>query len=181
MYGQKWSDNYYNGYQSIPIYPNYFPGIRKQPYPVMQGPNDIQQLNMNPYMNTKHVQDYSPIQGMNPFPYPSLQYIQPQSYYQQQVNVPDAQSVFQNPLHPGDHSFPQQQHIPAMGQSYMNPYPKASFLAKQPSGMQSVLNSFKSQDGSLDINKMVDTAGQMINAVTQVSSIVKGFGGMFKA
>jgi hypothetical protein len=28
---------------------------------------------------------------------------------------------------------------------------------------------------------MVDTAGQMVNAVSQVSSVVKGFGGMFKA
>jgi len=31
------------------------------------------------------------------------------------------------------------------------------------------------------LNKMVDTAGQMVNAVSQVSSVVKGFGGMFKA
>ncbi len=43
-----------------------------------------------------------------------------------------------------------------------------------------ILNSFKSQDGTVDINKMVNTAGQMMNAVTQVSSLVKGFGGMFK-
>ena len=67
------------------------------------------------------------------------------------------------------------------GYPYMNPYPKGIFLSKQPSGVKTVLNSFKSQDGSLDINKMVDTAGQMMNAVSQVSSVVKGFGGMFKA
>jgi hypothetical protein len=43
------------------------------------------------------------------------------------------------------------------------------------------MNSFKSQDGTVDVNKMVNTAGQMVNAVTQVSSIVKGIGGIFKA
>jgi len=42
------------------------------------------------------------------------------------------------------------------------------------------MNSFKTQDGTFDVNKMVDTAGQMMNAVTQVSSMVKGLGGMFK-
>ena len=65
-------------------------------------------------------------------------------------------------------------------QPYFHPYPKASFLAKQPTGVKTVLNSFKSQDGTLDINKMVDTAGQMMNAVNQVSSVVKGIGGIFK-
>jgi len=63
----------------------------------------------------------------------------------------------------------------------MNPYPKQSFIPKQPSGVQSIMNSFKAQDGSLDLNKMVDTAGQMMSAVTQVSSMVKGIGGIFKA
>jgi len=42
------------------------------------------------------------------------------------------------------------------------------------------MNSFKGQDGSLDINKMVDTAGTMMNAVSQVSSMVKGLGGIIK-
>ncbi|AEH53575.1 conserved hypothetical protein [Heyndrickxia coagulans 2-6] len=41
------------------------------------------------------------------------------------------------------------------------------------------MNSFKSQDGSIDFNKMVNTAGQMINAINQVSSMVKGLGGLF--
>jgi hypothetical protein len=53
-------------------------------------------------------------------------------------------------------------------------------LPKQPGGMNSLMNSFKSQDGSVDFNKMMNTAGQMMNAVTQVTSLVKGLGGMFK-
>jgi hypothetical protein len=53
-------------------------------------------------------------------------------------------------------------------------------MPKQPGGMNSLMNSFKSQDGSVDFNKMMNTAGQMMNAVTQVTSLVKGLGGMFK-
>ena len=69
---------------------------------------------------------------------------------------------------------------PMNGYPVMNPYPKQNAMPKQPGGMQSFINSFKSQDGSVDFNKMVNTAGQMMNAVTQVSSLVKGLGGIFK-
>jgi hypothetical protein len=62
----------------------------------------------------------------------------------------------------------------------MNPYPKQSFIPKQPSGVQSIMNSFKTQDGTFDFNKVMDTAGNMINAVSQVSSMVKGLGGIIK-
>lgn len=89
--------------------------------------------------------------------------------------------IFQNPLESEDY-FGNQPSKPAAPQMpYMNPYPKQSFIPKQPSGVQSIMNSFKAQDGSLDLNKMVDTAGQMMSAVTQVSSMVKGIGGIFKA
>lgn len=50
----------------------------------------------------------------------------------------------------------------------------------QPSGIKSVMNQFKTQDGSMDITKMMNTAGQMMNTVSQVSSMVKGVGGFFK-
>lgn len=87
--------------------------------------------------------------------------------------------LFQNPLQPQDdpiYGFYGQQ----PEYQNFNPYPQQNFLPKQPSGLQSIMNSFKSQEGNLDLNKMVDTAGQMVNAVTQVSSLVKGLGGMFK-
>jgi hypothetical protein len=64
--------------------------------------------------------------------------------------------------------------------NFINPYPKLNIMPKQPGGMHSLINSFKSQDGSVDFNKMMNTAGQMMNAVTQVTSLVKGLGGMFK-
>ncbi|TWE06148.1 YppG-like protein [Neobacillus bataviensis] len=100
--------------------------------------------------------------------------------YQAQYTQKDNQFLFQNPLQPKD-DMVQQSYMPMNGYPVMNPYPKNSFMPKQPGGMKSLMNSFKSQDGSVDINKMVNTAGQMMNAVNQVSSLVKGFGGIFKS
>ena len=50
----------------------------------------------------------------------------------------------------------------------------------QPSGFQSVLNQFKTQDGSMDVTKMMNTAGQMVNTVSQMTSVFKGVGSLFK-
>ncbi|MCA1030468.1 YppG family protein [Bacillus timonensis] len=65
---------------------------------------------------------------------------------------------------------------------YATPYPKPSpFSPQQPSGVNSIMAQFKKQDGSYDLNKMIDTAGQMMGAVNQISSMVKGVSGIFKA
>lgn len=92
----------------------------------------------------------------------------------------DAQFLFQNPLQPQDEPVSNPYLNQMNGYPTMNPYPKQSGMIKQPGGIQSLMNSFKSQDGTVDINKMVNTAGQMVNAVSQVSSLVKGLGGIFK-
>jgi YppG-like protein len=173
MYGQRLRNVPYFGYQSMPYHSNKFINseIRQHPYPVMQGMNGVQQQNWDPYMNPYFTQNNQPIQG----------YPQQQSMFQPSTNTPYSQMVFQNPLQPPEESYAQKQpYMQPNNYPYMNPYPKGSFITKPPSGVKTVLNSFKAQDGSLDINKMVDTAGQMINAVSQVSSVVKGFGGMFK-
>jgi hypothetical protein len=129
------------------------------------------------YMNPVYPQMYNQAQGFNPNYFDSF-YQQPS--YQQGTNKSISQSLFQNPLSIHEDSYNYNQQTMQNTSPYMNPYPKASFLMKQQPGMKSVLNSFKSQDGTLDINKMVDTAGQMVNAVTQVSSVVKGLSGMLK-
>lgn len=186
MYDPKWRDAYFYGSNFMPEQPRTFTNkeYRQQPpHPLIQGMNGAPY----PYLNSYPNPYYQPIQGVSPYYLQPLQgtpaFQQQQPMFQQPVNTSAQKDVFQNPLHPlGDTNVQQQQPLPsANGYPYMNPYPKGSFLAKQPSGVQSVLNSFKSQDGSLDISKMVDTAGQMMNAVSQVSSVVKGFGGMFKA
>lgn len=102
------------------------------------------------------------------------------NYQNSQYPQKDSQFLFQNPLQPKEDMYPAP-YAPMNGYPVMNPYPKQSFIPKQPSGMQSLMNSFKSQDGSVDFNKMMNTAGQMVNAVTQVSSLVKNFSGIFKA
>jgi hypothetical protein len=102
-------------------------------------------------------------------------------YNSQPFSQKDSQFLFQNPLQPQEEIVQKPQYMPMNGYPVMNPYPKQSATPKQPGGVQTFMNSFKSQDGSVDINKMVNTAGQMMNAVNQVSSLVKGFGGIFKA
>ncbi len=151
----------------------YFPNEQGNWSPYMQA---------NPTYGSAHIGNYpyQPMQNPQYNPYP-LQANYPYQHYEQQSSPNSfANNVFQNPLEPELN-----QNYPKAGQSfssnpYMNPYPKQSFIPKQPSGVQSIMNSFKSQDGSLDINKMMDTAGSMVNAVSQVSSMVKGLGGMIK-
>lgn len=119
------------------------------------------------------------LQGFMPnqFPYGGFPMGQ-QGMQMGQSNFP--QSVFQNPLDPETGKQHSNSQHPYYSNTMMNPYPKQSFIPKQPSGVQSLLNSFKGQDGSVDINKMMNTAGQMMNAVNQVSSLVKGLGGIIK-
>lgn len=93
------------------------------------------------------------------------------SYPKQQPNP------FQNPLYQQDEDFYPIQ--PVM--NITHPYPKPSFLQKnQGNNISSVLNQFKNQEGSIDFNKMMDTTGQMLNTMNQVSNLVKGVGSIFK-
>ncbi|MDQ0271036.1 YppG family protein [Cytobacillus purgationiresistens] len=168
-----------------------FQQMRQQPYMNYAGTqnNWNPQAPLMPYMEMQAYQGSYPLQGGGQMPYSSLPqqgYPGAQPTYQgYEMNhttgqySANTQNVFQNPLAPEEETVsknPQSQ----SSYPYMNPYPKQSFVAKQPSGVQSIMNSFKSQDGSLDFNKMMDTAGQMMNAVNQMSSMVKGVGGFFK-
>lgn len=136
-----------------------------------------------PYQMATQNNGWNPIQQGNYYPLNYAQQFQPGSqglYPNQYFPQKEAQSLFHNPLQPKEETMPYP-YMPMTGYPIMNPYPKQSFIPKQSGGMQSILNSFKSQDGSVDLNKMINTAGQMANAVSQVTSLVKGFGGIFKA
>ena len=150
------------------------PNYRNQPYPYQNPP---QNFDWNPYQQqgAYYPQQYQPYgqnyqTGFGAQPIPNS--IQP---YPQK----DSQFLFQNPLQPQDDIAPNQ-YMPMNVYPAMNPYPKQNVIPKQPGGVQTFINSFKGQDGSVDFNKMMNTAGQMVNAVSQVSSLVKGFGGFFK-
>lgn len=85
------------------------------------------------------------------------------------------ENILQNPLQPLP-NYQQVQPIPM----YQHPYPKPH-IPQKPLVTNSFLSSFKNKDGTINMNKMLDTAGLMLNAVSQVSSLIKGIGGVFKS
>ncbi len=105
----------------------------------------------------------------------------PPAHLSQQVQGPHTKNqssyehMFENPLQPEPKKSDNLQ------MELVNPYPNPMLMSKPPnSGFQTFMNSFKSQDGTIDFHKMASTANQMVNAVTQVSNMVKGLGSMFK-
>ena len=138
----------------------------------------------NPYMNQpqwsgmgmSNQNSYGMSLG-NHYPNYEGNYFHPQNAYKN-----SSQNIFQNPLNYYD--TPEQLNgnygHTHMQQGFMNPYPKQSFMPKKQGNMKSFMNSFKSQDGSIDFNKMMDTAGMMMSAMNQVTGLVKGVGGIFK-
>ncbi|MDZ5473215.1 YppG family protein [Bacillus sp. 31A1R] len=187
---------------------SYYPNnhnVRQQPIPQLNGNQQWSGYqNVNPYQMPSMNQSNNYLGYMNGMPnslqpfsgnYPSYpSFMGNFNGFQGEGNVEsfsqnankkksNTQTIYQNPLQQIEESYSGPSNNPAfLGNNipYMNPYPKQSAFPRPPSGMQSILNSFKTQDGNLDFNKMVDTAGQMMNAFTQVSSMVKGIGGIFK-
>jgi hypothetical protein len=144
---------------------------RNYPYPApLQSPDWQSYQPQNPY----YPQQYQPLNQ----PYNTFGQQQPM-YHAHTSAQKDSQFLFKNPLQPQEEVYPPPNPYPVAA-GFLNPYPKSNLIPKQPGGMQSLMNSFKSQDGSVDFNKMVNTAGQMMNAVSQMTSLVKGLGGIFK-
>ncbi len=63
------------------------------------------------------------------------------------------------------------------------PYPmtnKQNYKKQQTQGQFSnIISQFKTSDGNYDINKVMNTAGQMMNAMNQITGIAKQVGGFF--
>jgi hypothetical protein len=132
-----------------------------QPFPFMEQQSTDFQYGQN--MNASTYQQ----QYQNPYYQPYQQQYQPQ---------------FQNPNQPfygtGNNSMLSGQY---MNSQYPTPYPKpVPNFKQQPTGFQTVISQFKKSDGQLDINKMMDTAGQMMSAVNQMGGLFKGVTSMFK-
>lgn len=69
----------------------------------------------------------------------------------------------------------------ARGQpGFVNPYPVPRPNQQQSSQFSGILSQFKKTNGQFDFNKMMDTTGQMVSAVNQVGSLVKGLTSIFK-
>ncbi|WP_256218256.1 YppG family protein [Bacillus sp. MUM 116] len=178
----------YGNYRPNPYFNYGLPGQRKPGWSVDFGRNN-QVMSFNqpfPYPPPIQNYDWNQYQQQNPYLPKMVAQNYNQGMFQQQMPISnqqfsqkDSQFLFQNPLQPQEKKVPNQ-YMPMNGYPMMNPYPKQNMLPKQPGGMKSIMNSFKSQDGTVDLNKMMNTAGQMVNAVNQVSTLVKGLGGMFK-
>lgn len=125
--------------------------------------------------------------GNDPYhPFMSMAPVVPgaENHYYQGSNQNQQSSVaaiLQNPLQPVDEAVKLAGYgSPIHANPYAHPYPKGANIMKPPSGIHSIMNSFKTQEGSIDVKKMIDTAGQMAYAVNQVQSLVKGLGGILK-
>ncbi|WP_243290018.1 YppG family protein [Bacillus sp. FJAT-47783] len=98
-----------------------------------------------------------------PRPYPHYTPIEP-IYYQKNLS-----------------SYWFQQNQPSYFNPYPTPYPKpVPFATPQQTSVKSVVNSFKKTDGNFDINKMMDTAGQVMGTMNQLNSLFKGVSQLFK-
>ncbi len=159
-------------------YANYFEQPMKVPMYNMNYPGALQSysyLPNEPYYGPAYQHGGGGFAGQG-FDYP----YQGNQLYQHDKKHKISEAVLQNPLQQPEVSYHNQFAYGQYNQPFSHPYPKQSAIPRPPTGMKSIMNSFKTQDGTFDVNKMVDTAGQMMNAVTQVSSMVKGLGGMFK-
>ncbi|MDQ0228799.1 YppG family protein [Metabacillus malikii] len=135
------------------------------PYPILQNRtgstvNNVNYTHVNPYQFTQYEQPIMP------------NYTQQQ--YAQQDFPPQQQMAFMNSPLP---SISDNYYGPT---PYMSPYPKPAPFIKPASPVQSLLSQFKKSDGQVDFNKMIDTAGQMMNAVNQMGGLFKGVTSLFK-
>jgi hypothetical protein len=137
----------------------------------MLGLKQKRRMVRNPYMNNQH---YYPFQ----------------SY--QQSQMPFGQNTYHNPF-PTTYNQPQPlynpmnyQQSPYAGQGstpFQMPYPNQGPrpVQAQKGGFQSIMSQFKNKDGAYDVNKMMNTAGQMMSTVNQLNGMVKQVGSFFKA
>lgn len=128
----------------------------------------------------------------------------PFNYPQQWPTMPMQQNMMQNPFQMPNSYFPSQQmnqpmfyppnrqlaqQLGGMGPGPAFPYPNQKQGQGQGQGQgqvkkttaqsPNVLAQFKSTDGNYDINKMINTAGIMVNTINQITGMVKQVGGFF--
>ncbi|WP_113629808.1 YppG family protein [Bacillus amyloliquefaciens] len=123
-------------------------------------------------------------QQIQPLQQPYPQQIQPlqqppyhqQGQYPQQFYPNQEYGHMQQPFAPS----PPQAAMPGGQPGFVNPYPVPRPNQQQSSQFSGILSQFKKTNGQFDFNKMIDTTGQMVSAVNQVGSLVKGFTSIFK-
>lgn len=79
--------------------------------------------------------------------------------------------IFAGPQKPG---YPAQPPVYPIIYSYPTPVPRPITGPK-------LIDSFKTKDGQLDVNKLITTAGQLIGTVNQLVGTVKNVSSLFKS
>lgn len=123
------------------------------------------------YQPFGHYDQYQSPNYIIPAMYQSYQNPNPNPYY----------PTFQQSLHPyyGNGSM---NSVAFNTNAYPTPYPKpAPYIKQQPTGVQNIMSQFKNSNGQLDLNKIMDTAGQMASVVNQIGGLFKGVTSMFKS
>lgn len=149
--------------------------------------------------NSFQIQESTISRPPEPIPQPYYQYGQPMMYdqpmpylgmYAAPGGTPSTQAPFtpyptlaytsavETPL-----TIPVQQPQQSTGAPPHTPYPvqQKKKQQQQQTGVGTFMNQFKTNDGaSYDVNKMMSTAGQMINTVNQFTGMFKTFGSFIK-
>lgn len=130
------------------------------------------QQNQNPY----HYQG-NPYYQPNEFQHQMHQYYGPQYPYIQQnpfkINEQYQHQVHQQTFYPPNRP---QTELGGMGPAF--PYPTKKKMKKEHTN-PTIMSQFKASDGNYDINKMLNTAGTMVNTMNQITGMVKQVGGFF--
>jgi hypothetical protein len=132
----------------------------------MLGSKEQRRMVRNPFMNNQFYYPYQGYQQNQPFygPYHSAYPIS----HNQPINYP---MNYQQAGFMGQGSTPFQMLYP-----YQGPRP----VQAPKGGYHSIMNQFKTKDGGYDVNKMMNTAGQMVSTVKQLNGMVKQVGSFFK-
>lgn len=81
----------------------------------------------------------------------------------------DVKSMLENPLHPiytnSPHVYPNPPQVPPAGNAF---------------GENPIVQAFKTENGSFDFQKIINTANQLLGTLQQTSSLLKGIGQFFK-
>ncbi|MGG0384646.1 YppG family protein [Priestia filamentosa] len=122
-------------------------------------------------MRRVHQYRYAPIQNYgNPYLYQSHPYVNNTQF----VDVPYTPNMYNQHITTG--GYMPQQNMYEQGQPHY--YPKQWMQTK--SQPPQILAQFKNSDGTYNMDKMMNTAGQMMNAVNQLSTVFKGVTSIFK-
>ncbi len=123
--------------------------------------------------------DFLPASRLNSYPFGGYVHFTPPvdhlaNHFPEGPQASFFHTLLENPLHPLYQPRPGD--LPPLPQS-SPPNQEQSF--QHPASV-SLLETFKNKDGTLDINKMISTAGQFLSVVDQFSSLIKGFSQMIK-